>query len=75
MGGSLDVLGQTRPSAIFGRSALAGFEENDGVSEATFLAMLQAFNAVNGLRELTVGGVESGLWVASWCWMESWPSR
>jgi energy-coupling factor transporter ATP-binding protein EcfA2 len=34
MGGSLEVLGQTRASAIFGRSALAGVEEIDGVSES-----------------------------------------
>jgi hypothetical protein len=34
MGGSLEVLGQTRASAIFRRSALAGVEEIDGVSES-----------------------------------------
>ncbi|MCW2730123.1 MAG: hypothetical protein JWR13_939 [Mycobacterium sp.] len=34
MRGSLEVLGQTRASAIFGRSALAGVEEIDGVSES-----------------------------------------
>ena len=33
-GGTLDVLGQTRASAIFGRSALAGVTELDGVSES-----------------------------------------
>ena len=34
MGGSLDVLGRTRAPDIFGCSALAGFEEIDGVSES-----------------------------------------
>jgi hypothetical protein len=34
MGGSLEVLGQTRAPAIFGRSALAGVEEIDRVSES-----------------------------------------
>ena len=33
-GGTLDVLGLTRASAIFGRSALAGVTELDGVSES-----------------------------------------
>jgi energy-coupling factor transporter ATP-binding protein EcfA2 len=34
MGGSLDVLGRTRAPDIFGCSALAGFEDVDGVSES-----------------------------------------
>ena len=33
-GGSLEVLGETRVSAIFGRSALAGIEEIDAVFES-----------------------------------------
>jgi energy-coupling factor transporter ATP-binding protein EcfA2 len=34
MGGTLDVLGHTHASAIFGHSALAGVEDIDGVSES-----------------------------------------
>jgi energy-coupling factor transporter ATP-binding protein EcfA2 len=34
MGGTLEVLGRTRTSAIFGHAALAGVEDIDGVSES-----------------------------------------
>ena len=46
MGGSLDVLGQSRAPAIFGRSALAGFDEIDGVSESVTVRDLSPSSCV-----------------------------